>query len=160
MTRTLASLLAVAFVLSALGLSPLASDTATAGTQQDPADQKEEWQGRYRGLLQNAARFEMNANALRESYEHAVRRNYPRGAARTQFLIDAEKAEKELVQIKAELDSLRLQAHRDAIPPAWLYQVDDEPLPSTPAAAAAKDSDAEEREGRNPLYLKDDENQH
>ena len=112
---------------------------------------KAEWQGRYRKLLTDAARLRRNAEAARYNYSQANQRNYPRGAARKQFLIDEENAQAELVQVEADIEKLREDGRREGALPGWFYEVEDEPLDAPQPAAPVEDP--ADREGRNPLYL-------
>jgi hypothetical protein len=164
MIRAIYSTLGLAIALCVIGLPILESTTAQAQAGAEPTleEQKADWQGRYRSLLQNEARLHHNAQMARENYARAQRRNYPRGGAREQFLIDADDAEKELVTVKEELAQLQLDARHEAIPKNWLYDVEEEPITSGPPAsasqnAAADDDDQDDREGRNPLYFEDED---
>ena len=164
MIRALTSTLGLAIALCVIGLPILASITAQAQAGAEPTleEQKADWQGRYRSLLQNEARLHHNAQMARENYARAQRRNYPRGGARQQFLVDADDAEKELVTVKEELAQLQVDARHDSIPKNWLYEVEEEPITSGPPAsasqnAAADDDDQDDREGRNPLYFEDED---
>jgi len=164
MIRAIPSTLGLAIALCVIGLPVLMSTTAQAQAGAEPTleEQKTDWQGRYRSLLQNEARLHQNAQMARENYARAQRRNYPRGGAREQFLLDADDAEKELVTVKEELAQLRVAARHEAIPKNWLYEVEEEPITSDPPAsasqnAASDDDDQADREGRNPLYFDDDD---
>jgi hypothetical protein len=164
MIRAITSTLGLAIALCVIGLPVLMSTTvhAQAGAEPTLEEQKADWQGRYRSLLQNEARLHHNAQMARENYARAQRRNYPRGGAREQFLVDADNAEKELVTVKEELVQLRTAARHDAIPKNWLYEVEEEPITTGPPASASQsatgsDGDREDREGRNPLYFDDDD---
>jgi hypothetical protein len=157
MVRTVLSILGLALALYAIGGSLLMPDIAQADEGGSLLEQKTHWQDRYRALLSNAARLQDDAIRSRENYARARRRNYPRGGARQQFIADAEEAEKEFEKVKLEIDAIFVEARRDAIPPNWLYEVDDEPVkPTAPASASDDGRDPEDTEGRNPLYLKDD----
>jgi hypothetical protein len=152
MIRALISTLGLAIAVCAVSFPLLASDHAQA----DTFAQKSEWQERYRSLLRNAARLEDNVAKSRENYARAQRRNYPRGGARQQFIIDADEAEKELVTVKAEIEQIFVDARHNAVPTNWLYEVDDEPImPAAPASVSDGESDEDDRAGRNPLYFKD-----
>ncbi len=152
MMRFLVSTLGMILALYAISLPLLAPDDAKAGTTQTLLEQKAQWQDRYRTLLRDAARLQYNAEISRENYARAQRRNYPRGGARRQFILDAEHAEKELVGVKEEIAQIFVDARRDAIPTVWLYEVDDEPITIAPPASASEEDD-DDRAGRNPLYL-------
>lgn len=152
MMRFLVSTLGMILALYAISLPLLAPDDAKAGTAQTLLEQKAQWQDRYRTLLRDAARLQYNAEISRENYARAQRRNYPRGGARQQFILDAENAEKELVGVKEEIAQIFVDARRDAIPTVWLYEVDDEPITIAPPASASEEDD-DDRAGRNPLYL-------
>jgi len=168
MIRTLVSTLGMAIALCVIGLPILTPSAAEAQTGAQPTleEQKAEWQNRYRSLLQNQARLHHNAQMARENYARAQRRNYPRGGARQQFLIDANDADKELVTVKEEIAQIHVDARHASIPQNWLYDVEEEPITMGPPAASATnsgsadaDADAEEdRAGRNPLYFEDEDN--
>lgn len=148
--------LAFALVSISFGVVLGSASVAHAGTEDAQDAEKARWQGRYRQLLSLQIQLRDNAVRSRAYYAQAQRRNYPRGGARQQFIVDAEDAEKQLLEVKAETEALRDEARRAAIPQIWFYQVDDEPTQSAPAATATDDADAnEDREGRNPLYFKD-----
>jgi hypothetical protein len=152
MTRRIVSILAMALLL--VGSLALPAATQNAKPQQSLAERKAEWQERYRRLLLDASRLEQNAAGARENYARAQRRNYPRGGAREQFLIDAATAEKELEKVKQKIEAIFVEARREAIPPNWLYEVEDEGVTWTsPASQSSADVD----DGRNPLYADDDE---
>jgi len=153
MTRALVSTLALGIAFHAFGLILLPPEMAQAGSGRSLEAQKAKWQGRYRSLLQEAASLQDTAQNSRENYARAQRRNYPRGGARQQFILDAEAAEKELILVREKIEAVIVEARHAAIPPHWLYEVDDEPIAATPAASASEDPD--DRAGRNPLYLKD-----
>ena len=110
MIRAALSTLGLALALAVISLPLLPPDAVGADGEQSLAEQKAEWQGRYRGLLQNAARLRSNAQLSRENYARAQRRNYPRGGARQQFILDAEKAERELVEVKAQIEQIAIDA--------------------------------------------------
>ena len=165
MIRILVSTLGLAVLVSLIGFPILtpSSAEAQAGAQPTLEEQKAEWQDRYRSLLQNQARLHHNAQMARENYARAQRRNYPRGGARQQFLIDADDAEKELVTVKEEIAQLHTSARHDSIPQNWFYEVEEEPIgygSDSPAASSSGNSDdntddEDDDGGRNPLYLKD-----
>lgn len=151
MIRFLASIL-----VSALAFGTIA--VASAAAQGDSLEQqKDAWQNEYRSKLRKAAHLEYTIEVSRENYARAQRRNYPRGGARQQFLIEADKAEKELADLRDEIDGFLTDARRNAIPPHWRFAVEDENVTFSPAATASEDDAGDDREGRNPLYLKDDD---
>jgi hypothetical protein len=164
MIRTLVLVFAMAIVSHGIDLPIFSAATAQAAPSSPPTaeEQKKEWQDRYRDLLRNAARLERNALASRENYARAQRRNYPRGGARQQFIVDAELAEKQLVAFKAEIEGILDEARHAAIPPNWIHEVDEEnfsyaPPASTTTEAGDEVADEDDREGRNPLYLKNED---
>jgi len=130
--------------------------SAQAQTEEEIQEQRDAWQNRYRNLLSNRARLIRNIEASRENYARAQRRNYPRGGARQQFLIDADTATKELAATEKEIAGIFTEARQENVPPGWLYQVEDEPI-EMPQPAALDESEEQDREGRNPLHFKDDE---
>ena len=135
------------------GLAPFAAESAQAGNENSELRLKKNWQDRYRRLLQNQARLRDNAAKSRENYSRARRRNYPRGGARQQFILDADEAERDLVKVEAETMELLEQARRDALPRNWVYEVEDENIQAPAATASDPDEPDDSREGRNPLYL-------
>jgi len=149
-----AGLQLVAFSVLALALTSPGSVAASAGADDDASigETKAEWQGEYRRLLSDKALLQRNLEAARASYSKSRRRNYPRGAAREQFLIEADTAEKELVKVEAEIKKLKSDARREGILPGWLYEVEQGPL-DAPRPAAPTEEDPQDRDGRNPLYL-------
>ena len=179
MTRNLVSMLALALALSAISLPLALPNAARADTDLESQDPRTVWQDSYRLLLHDAAMLEQDAKTWRENYARANRRNYPRGGARLQYILNADSADKELAKVKQEIERVTIQARRDAIPPFWIYEVDDEPIVLSPPASASgeeevpewdrdEDSDWEDedfaadvedqeddREGRNPLYFRD-----
>jgi hypothetical protein len=163
MIRTLVLILAMAIVSHGIELPIFSAATAQAAPSSPPTaeEQKKEWQDRYRDLLQNAARLERNALASRENYARAQRRNYPRGGAREQFIVDAELAEKQLVTVKTEIEGILDEARHAAIPPNWINEVDEENFSYAPPASTTEAgdevADEDDREGRNPLYFKDED---
>jgi hypothetical protein len=152
-TFPLGRLLAAVFALS-LALAMPGIVAASSGADEDASieDTKDDWQSEYRGLLINKARVQRNLEAARTSYSKSRRRNYPRGAAREQFLIDAATAEKELVELDREIDQFKTKSRRQGILPGWFFEVEEGPL-DAPQPAAPAEEDPEDREGRNPLYL-------
>ncbi|MBW2427035.1 MAG: hypothetical protein JRG86_22520, partial [Deltaproteobacteria bacterium] len=89
-----------------------------------------------------------------------------RGGARQQFLIDEQQAKDELANVRQQIEDLKLRARQEGVMSGWLYEVEDEDF-SVPEPAAPDDWDPEadadeayDREGRNPLYLEDDEDEH
>ena len=154
MIRTALSTFGLAVALLAFGLPLLICDVALAQDESELAQQKTEWQDRYRTLLRNQALLRSNIAISQENYARAQRRNYPRGGARQQFLIDADNAEKELVVVKEEIAQISVDARHAGIPPNWLYEVEDEPLTAAPPASVSDEkNDEEDRAGRNPLYF-------
>lgn len=145
---------ATGLALAILLVLVMAAPTAVAEVE-DIAKVKAEWQGEYRGLLQEALRLRTNATNARRNYAEAQRRNYPRGGARQQYLIDADAAEKQLAKVEQDIEALRVRARHEGAMPAWFYEVDDEDI-VVPRAPAAADPNGQDREGRNPLYLEDE----
>ena len=144
------AILGLSVTLDGIGVSIFAPQVAQADTETSDLEVKAQWQQRYRQLLQNQARLRDNAKKSRENYARAQRRNYPRGGARQQFIVDAELAEADLVMVEAETEALREEARRSAIPRNWFYEIDDEDIQApAPAAAAVENTDDG---GRNPLY--------
>jgi len=133
---------------------------ASAGSEPSLQDQKAEFQSRYRRLLRNEVVLQNNIAKTREDYAKAQRRNYPRGGARQQLLLQADQMEAELATVRQEIETLKLDARRQGVPPGWLYEVEDEEVvpaaPSDSGSDAASDDEAD-RAGRNPLYLDDED---
>lgn len=131
---------------------------ASAQTEEELMAKREEWQEKYRQLLRDRMRYTDNIAKSEHNYAQAQRRNYPRGGARQQFVLDAEEARKSLEQTEAAIEKLFVDARRASIPPGWLFEVDDETISyEQPAALDGSDADEALRQGRNPLYDSDDE---
>ena len=143
---------AVVFGVAAPGVA-FAEDDRQGG--ESAAEMKEQFQREYRNLLRNAARLERNAATARDNYMEAQRRRYPRGAAREQLLVEADEAEKELAQLEVEIDRLRTEGRRDGALPGWFYEVESESF-GEPKPASPSETDAEDREGRNPIHFDDE----
>ena len=143
--------------LSLFAIQAPAAHAQLAG-EEELQNQKEYWQERYRRLRQDAARLERNAERARKAYALAQRRNYPRGGARQKLSQQIEDAETELESVRKEIEELPSEARRAGAMPGWLYEVEEEevviPEPAAPDAADAEE--AEDRAGRNPLYLDDE----
>ena len=152
MSRLLAAGVTLAF---AVGL-PIALPIPAEGQQFDAGQaMKVKWQTDYRRLLQDTDRLRRNARNARENYARAQRRNYPRGGARQEMLLEAEKAERTLIGVEAQIEQLRLDGRRAGALPSWFYEVEDEPLGGAQPASRAQTTEPvpEDQEGRNPLYL-------
>lgn len=138
---------------------PFFADSASAETEEELLAKKAEWQDRYRALRTNAARMRANAKKLRRGYALAQHANYPRGGAREELRLQYEKAERDADDYTAKIDEFHDEARRNEIPPGWLFEVDDEPI--DPGVPADQDDssleDEEDREGRNPIYLDDED---
>jgi len=150
----------VAWAVVLGGLASVDANPAHAQSAQDEEKGKEYWQERYRGLLRRAAQARHDNTIAMESYKRAKRRNYPRGSARDRFLSQAEEAERELATVEKEIATFRSDARQQGALPGWLYEVEEEPFELAPAAAPPSDTSDEtrvDREGRNPLYFKDDD---
>jgi hypothetical protein len=161
----------VAIALAPALAIPFVAGPAAAETEEELLAKKDQWQGRYRELRNNAARMSENAKKLRKAYSQAQHANYPRGGAREEFRMQVEQAERDAEDYESKLVAFRDEARQNDVPPGWLYEVDDEPIDhGLPAdqddgsvdeeANQAEDDaeeEAEDREGRNPLYLDDDE---
>lgn len=136
---------------------PFFSDVAVAETEEEALVKKAEWQDRYRVLRTNAFRMRENAKKLRRAYGLAQHANYPRGGAREDFRLQVEKAERDADDFTAQIEEFQEDARRNEIPPGWLAEVEDEPIdPGLPAARDDADSE-EDREGRNPIYFEDED---
>lgn len=166
MIRILTKSLGLAIALYVTALPLVGSHSADANADDGATlEQKIEWQDRYRSLLVGAARLKQAATTSRENYARAQRRNYPRGGARQQFIIDAEDAENELVDMNGQIEAILDEARRNAIPTVWFYEVDDEPIRLPPPVRLSRtnesaDPNADQDEdddggGRNPLYDRD-----
>jgi hypothetical protein len=148
----------------AMGLpTPLPAVAADSADEQvdEFEELKQEWQGRYRQQLQEAARLRRNAAQARENYSQAQRRNYPRGGARQQFLLDADEAERDLEKVEAGLEQTISEGRLAGALPGWFDEVDEEPIMVSEPAAPSDGMDArpEDREGRNPLYFDQDDDE-
>ena len=149
--RPLAFLVALALVLGA--------GFASAETEEELLAKRAHWQDRYRTLLQNRVILKDNIAKLRNDYAQAQRRNYPRGGARDAFLQKAEEQEDKLAEVERELDSIQRDARAAGVPPGWLAEVEDESFEIPQPAAPSNDGDEVDREGRNPIYFEEDENE-
>ena len=136
----------------AVAKTPEAASPASDNADDEVA-QKSEWQGRYRALRNNAVRMRENATKLRRAYGLAQHANYPRGGARERFKQQVLDTERKADQYEEELANFTDEARANGIPPGWLAEVDEEPIDhGIPAAVADDEEDADAREGRNPLY--------
>jgi len=152
----LLGLVGIVFLLVVSTASPVfAGNDDEAGEEAAQAETKSQFQAEYRRLLHNAELLRQNAANARENYSKSRARRYPRGAASRQFLIDAEEAERELVEVEAEIERFKTNGQREGALPRWFYEVEDEPLGVARPAAPA-DRDPADLEGRNPLYLDDE----
>lgn len=134
---------------------PEAASPAPAAPETE-ADQKAQWQGRYRALRNNAVRMRENATKLRRSYGLAQHANYPRGGARERFKQQVLDTERKADQYEEELANFADEARTNGIPPGWISEVDEEPIDhGIPAAVADDEEDGDARDGRNPLYADD-----
>lgn len=165
----------VAIALAPALTIPLVAGAADTATEEELLAKKDQWQGRYRELRNNAARMGANAKKLRVAYAQAQHANYPRGGAREAFRVQVEQAERDAEDYESKLVAFRDEARQNDVPPGWLYEVDDEPIDhGLPAdqddsgfdeeadeqsdeAEDDAEEDADDREGRNPLYLDEDE---
>lgn len=154
--------LSLAFGLSLACVAGLSVPGARAqiASEAELQAQKDHWQERYRVLLREEARLELNARLSRDDYAQAQRRNYPRGGARQQLLAQAAAAEAELEKVRQEINAFRLEARRENVLPGWLFEVEDEniviPRPAARDASGPVESQDQDRGGRNPLYLDDE----
>lgn len=156
--RLILAALSLALGLAAgAALVALNPQTATAETEEELQAKRDQWQERYRNLLQDRLRFTDNIAKSEKNYAQAQRRNYPRGGARDQFRIDADEARKGLAQTEESIQSLFVEARRADVPPGWLFEVDDEEITYEQPAALDSSEDDDDRAGRNPLYFDDDE---
>ncbi len=155
--KTASALLALALA-PALAI-PFVSDRASAETEEEALAKKADWQERYRVLRNNAYRMRENAKKLRRAYGLSQHANYPRGGAREEFKLQVEKAERDADDFTTKIEAFHDEARRNEIPPGWLAEVEDEPVdPGLPADQDDADPESDEdREGRNPIYLDDEE---
>lgn len=131
-------------------------ESASAQTPDEMQEQRTSWNERYRVLLRDRVRLEQNIVKSKNNYSLAQHRNYPRGGARQQFLIDAEDAAKELASTEEAIVELFAAAREANVPPAWLYEVEDEPIVSAQPNASEEDEE-DDRAGRNPAHFADDD---
>ncbi len=153
-----------ASLLLGLALAPalsicVVSERASAETEEEALAKKAEWQDRYRVLRNNAFRMRENAKKLQRAYGLAQHANYPRGGAREEFRLQVEKAERDADDYSAQIEAFQEDARRNEIPPGWLAEVEDEPVdPGLPADQDESDPEADyDREGRNPIYFDDED---
>ena len=131
---------------------------AAAETEEETLAKREYWQDKYRVLLRNREILKMNVANLENGYAQAQRRNYPRGGARAMLLEKAAAQRKLLEATEKEIASIFTEARVAAIPPGWLYEVEDEPIDtSRPASPDTGAADDEDRVGRNPRFIDQDE---
>lgn len=156
--RALVALLA--WTLAAAGVaSPLAPAPASASSSEEELQaMRDHWQDRYRHLLRVRGQLKNEIEQSKAAYARAQRRNYPRGGARQQFLLQAQQAEKALAETQQEIEALFTEARFAEVPPGWLYEVEDEPIDLSPRPASPDDAgDAADREGRNPLHFEQED---
>lgn len=124
---------------------------ASAETEEELLAKREEWQEKYRELLRDRMRYTDNIAKSEHNYAQAQRRNYPRGGARQQFMVDADEARKSLEQTEAAIQKLFVDARRASVPPGWLFEVDDEPISyERPAALDDSGDDDYDDDRRDP----------
>ena len=125
--------------------------------EEELMEKRQEWQARYRRLLQDRVYYTETIATARKNYTQAQRRNYPRGGARQQFLVDAEEAEASLAATEKAIEEIFIEARQNDVPPGWLAEVEDDPASYQKPAAPESARDEADRAGRNPLYFDDDE---
>lgn len=157
--------LVVGVLLAAVSLWLAGAEPASAQSNQDAQLQveKEKWQEKYRSLLRDAAQLRIEIEEQSELYADANRRNYRRGDKRHIHAEARDEAKKKLAIVEGELATIQDDGRRAGALPGWFYEVEAEfeaEQLASPAASDLDDDSAEDgREGRNPLYLEDDEDQ-
>lgn len=149
-----------ATLLAAIALAPglaLVAPPAAAETEEELLARREHWQAKYRQMLHNRAILTRNIERLEHNYAQAQRRNYPRGGARQAFLDQANEQRELLAEIEQDIESIFREARAADVPPGWLYEVEDDVARNPMPAAKEPAADVADREGRNPLYAEDDE---
>lgn len=142
---------------------PFSVAAAAGESEAELAASRDQWQGNYRRLLRNKATLNENIAKSENDYAQAQRRNYPRGGARQMLLTRGEQAKVALVETEKEIAALIEDARRQGVPPGWLDEVASEEIVAFQPAAPSGDRDEEQdeeqddREGRNPLYLDDED---
>ena len=129
---------------------------AFAETEEELLAKKDTWQSKYRTLLRNRDILKRNIAGLEKDYAQAQRRNYPRGGARQAFLDKANEQRALLADIEEKIESIFREARMADVPPGWLYEIDDE-VARSPMPAAKEPTNDRDRDGRNPLYADDED---
>lgn len=142
--------------MALLVASAAVSLPAAAETEEETLAKREYWQDKYRVLLRNQAILKDNVTKLEHDYAQAQRRNYPRGGARNELILKATLQRQQLAQTEKEIASIFTEARTSDVPPGWLYEIEDEPI-DTPRPASPDTAGEDDRAGRNPRFLDQDE---
>ena len=142
--------------MALLVASAAVSLPAAAETEEETLAKREYWQDKYRVLLRNQAILKDNVTKLEHDYAQAQRRNYPRGGARNELILKATLQRQQLAQTEKEIASIFTEARTSDVPPGWLYEIEDEPI-DTSRPASPDTADEDDRTGRNPRFLDQDE---
>ena len=112
------------------------------------------WQNQYRTLLTEADRLRAEIDRERELYADANRRTYRRGSKRHVHRAAMQEAESGLAEVEARLATFEDDARVAGAHPGWLRQVELELQDEDrrPVVASGPGD-----EGRNPLYLQEEE---
>ena len=140
----------------ALAAGAVLAPNALAETEEELLAKKDTWQSKYRTLLRTRDILKRNIAGLEKDYAQAQRRNYPRGGARQAFLDKANEQRALLAGIEEKIESIFREARMADVPPGWLYEIDDE-IARSPMPAAKEPTDERDRDGRNPLYADDED---
>ena len=124
----------VAFMLACLAIVATSAPTAVAqgspGEAQQEEEQKANWQGRYRRLIEQIReareRLEAAGAELSRARHHRTLRG---GEQRLPVLEDRARAEADLIELSRALEALPEEARRAGAPAGWLREVEeDSPL--------------------------------
>lgn len=159
--NTLLLPLVCSLMFGGIELTRATAAQAQVQSDDDLAEQKAYWQNRYRDLLRKAALLRRQIEVEKELYADANRRNYRRGPVRHMHRDKALQAERDLVRVEEEIAGFSDEARRGGALPSWLYEVEDEPIEvpeyhSTPDEPVVNEDD-DDKAGRNPLYLEEDD---
>jgi hypothetical protein len=134
---------------------PLLPASAVAADNEEESAKKADWQDRYRTIRNNALRMRDNATKIRRAYDLSQHSNNSQAGIRERFKQQVLETERKAEGSEAQLARFLADARESQIPPAWIYEVDDEPMaPSVPAAAAGVDPShpVNAPGARNPAY--------
>ena len=181
-TVRMAPTMAVFLLAVAIGTAAsfLLQPPAASAQAEDPDALKAYWQTRYRDLRQDEARLVQTVKLATKEYADANRRSYRRSGVRHFHRTNANEAKKELADVRSRIESIYEEVVAAGGSMNWIYEVDDEGIdaddvqalgvyeddglfggkgayaPSKDDEARDADRDANEDDGRNPLYQGED----